>query len=45
MPETLDLVIHRGVCLTPSGRLETDVGVRGGKIVAIGDLEIGRAHV
>ena len=38
MPETLDLVIHRGVCLTPSGRVETDVGVRGGKIVAIGDL-------
>jgi len=38
MAERYELVISGGTCLTPSGRVETDVGVRGGRIVAIGDL-------
>jgi dihydroorotase len=41
MTDTFDLIIDGGVCLTPAGRAETAIGVRGGKIVAIGDL--GRA--
>jgi dihydroorotase len=39
MAETFDLIIHNGTCVTPSGRAETSVGVRDGKIVAIGDLD------
>ena len=38
MTDRFDLVIRNGVCLTPSGRLETDLGVRGGRFVAIGNL-------
>ncbi len=42
MAERFDLVIHGGVCLTPAGRVETDIGVRAGKIAAIGDLGTAR---
>ena len=38
MAETFDLVIRGGTCLTPSGRVATDVGVAGGRIAALGDL-------
>ncbi|HUT49854.1 MAG TPA: dihydroorotase [Alphaproteobacteria bacterium] len=38
MADSFDLVIHGGECLTPAGRLHTDVGVRGGRIAALGDL-------
>jgi dihydroorotase len=38
MAEHFDLVIRGGVCLTPSGRIDTDIGVRDGRIAAIGDL-------
>lgn len=38
MAATFDLIIHGGTCMTPSGRVETSVGVRDGKIAAIGDL-------
>jgi len=38
MTAPFDLVIEGGICLTPSGRLETDIGVRGGQVAAIGDL-------
>jgi dihydroorotase len=38
MPDRFDLVLRGGTCLTPSGRVSADVGVRGGKIVAIGNL-------
>ncbi len=38
MNESFELVVEGGVCLTPAGRAETDLGVRGGKIAAIGDL-------
>ncbi|UCH75091.1 MAG: dihydroorotase [Rhodospirillales bacterium] len=38
MAEHLDLIIRGGTCLTPAGRLDTDIGVSGGRITAIGDL-------
>lgn len=40
MTETYDLVIKGGICMTPSGRAETDIGVRDGKIVALGDINV-----
>src|SRR5690606_38875501 len=33
-----DLVIRGGTCLTPAGRVATDVGVAAGRIAALGDL-------
>jgi dihydroorotase len=38
MAETFDLVIRGGELVTPSGRGKGDVGVRAGKIAAIGQL-------
>ena len=38
MSETFDLLIRDGVCATPNGIAAADVGVRGGKIAAIGTL-------
>lgn len=38
-----DLVIRGGTCVTPSGRAVVDVGVRGGRIAALGTLDAGRA--
>jgi dihydroorotase len=38
MSDSYDLVVEGGVCLTPAGRAETDLGIRGGRIAAIGDL-------
>lgn len=38
MAEHFDLVIRGGTCLTPSGRVEADIGVRGGRVAAIGQL-------
>lgn len=38
MPETYDLVVHGGEVVNHAGRGIADVGVRGGKIAAIGDL-------
>ena len=38
MAETFDLVITGAELMTPSGRGTGDVGVRGGKIAAIGDI-------
>jgi len=38
MPETYDLIIRGGEVVNHAGRGFTDVGVTGGKIVAIGDL-------
>lgn len=43
MAETFDLIIHGGTVVTPSGIVETDVGVRAGKVAAIGDLDSGSA--
>ena len=41
MSAPYDLVIEGGSCLTPGGRIETDIGVRDGRIAGIGEL--GRA--
>jgi dihydroorotase len=39
MPETFDLIVRRGEVVSHSGRGLADVGVRGGKFAAIGDLQ------
>jgi dihydroorotase len=38
MPETFDLIVRGGEVVNHAGRGGADVGVRGGKIVAVGDL-------
>ena len=38
MPETYDLILRGGEAVTPSGRGMADIGVRAGKIAAIGQL-------
>jgi predicted amidohydrolase YtcJ len=38
MTESFDLVLEGGVCATPSGVAEADIGVRDGRIAAIGAL-------
>lgn len=39
MSESFDLIVHSGIVFTPGGPVETDVGVRGGRIAALGDLK------
>jgi dihydroorotase len=41
--EALDLLIRGGTCVTPSGIAAADVGIRGGRIAAIGALPQGHA--
>ena len=36
--ESYDLLIRGGICATPNGVVQTDIGVRAGKIAAIGAL-------
>ncbi|MGE5504519.1 MAG: dihydroorotase, partial [Actinomycetota bacterium] len=36
--QTFDLILRNGTAATPAGLVKTDVGVRDGKIAAIGDL-------
>jgi dihydroorotase len=36
--ETYDLLIRQGMCATPNGIALADIGIRGGRIVAIGSL-------
>lgn len=43
MSETYDLLVRKGICATPSGLAETDIGVRAGRIAAIGDLANAKA--
>ena len=38
MSEVFDLLIRGGTCVTPSGIAAADVGIRGGRIAAIGTL-------
>jgi dihydroorotase len=38
MPETYDLILKGGIVVNQDGRVERDIGVRGGAIVRIGDL-------
>ena len=37
MAETFDLVVRGGTVVTPSGPTATDVGVRDGRIVSVGE--------
>ena len=43
MSENFDLLIVNGICATPSGIAPANVGVRDGRIVAIGSLSGARA--
>ena len=38
MPDRYDLILRGGACVLPWGVEQADVGVRGGRIAAIGDL-------
>ena len=38
MTETFDLIIANGACVTPGGASGADIGVRGGRIAAVGNL-------
>ena len=38
MPQTFDLILKGGIVVNHDGRVERDIGVRGGRIAAIGDL-------
>ena len=38
MPEVFDLIVRGGEVVNHAGRGLADVGVRGGKITAVGDL-------
>jgi len=38
MPQTFDMIIRNGTVVNHDGRAETDVGIKDGKIAAIGDL-------
>lgn len=38
-----DLVLHGGTCVTPAGRQRADIGVRDGRIVAVGALDPSKA--
>ena len=38
MTDAFDLIVRGGTCATPSGILETDIGIRLGRVAALGDL-------
>lgn len=44
MADRYDLLLRGGTCVTPSGRIAADVGVRDSRIVAIGSLASGSAE-
>lgn len=44
MRETFDLVLANGVVMTPGGAIETDIGVRDGKIAAFGRFDKDQAN-
>ncbi|HVT24250.1 MAG TPA: dihydroorotase [Rhizomicrobium sp.] len=43
MTNAFDLLIKGGICATPSGIVQADVGVRAGRIAAIGNLSSSKA--
>ena len=43
MAERFDLIVRGGEAMTPSGRGRADIGVRAGKVAAIGDLSADQA--
>jgi dihydroorotase len=40
--EKFDLVIRGGICMTPSGPIDTDVGIRDGQIVCLDTIDPGQ---
>lgn len=45
MAETFDLILRGGTCVTPGGIVQADIGVRDGRIAAIGDVGDDAAEV
>lgn len=45
MAEIFDLILKNGHAVTPSGILQTDIGVKDGKIAAFGDLARGKTLI
>jgi len=43
MTQAFDLIVRGGVCVTPSGLAEADIGIRDGRIAAIGALRNAQA--
>jgi dihydroorotase len=43
MADSFDLLLHGGLCATPNGIAECDIGVKGGRITAIGALSGAKA--
>lgn len=43
MNPRFDMILRNGCCLTPAGRVETDIGIRNGRIAALGDLALADA--
>lgn len=43
MTDSLDMLVHGGTAATPGGIVRADIGVRGGRIVALGDLKGAKA--
>ena len=43
MADTFDLIVRGGEAMTPSGRGRADIGIRNGRIAAIGDLSTASA--
>ena len=44
MSEMFDLLVRGGACITPGGAEQTDVGVRDGRIAALGELRAASAR-
>jgi dihydroorotase len=45
MADSYDLIVRGGICVTPAGRLEIDIGLNGGRIAALGDLSAADGEV
>jgi len=43
LTDSFDLVVAGGIAATPSGLVQVDIGARGGRIAALGDLKQARA--
>jgi imidazolonepropionase-like amidohydrolase len=43
MPQHFDLILKNGTCVLPWGETRADIGLRAGKIAAIGDLRLASA--
>jgi hypothetical protein len=43
MPQHFDLILKNGTCVLPWGEARADIGLRAGKIAAMGDLRLASA--